>query len=75
MYESSWWKAIVAGWEMLVYNAVIDLENAWKVIFAGLLLFCVWRWWRRWVGPRWRRRGQNKRIQLKGGSADRDLAV
>lgn len=36
MYDTTWWAWLVTGWEVVVYNQVLDLQQCWQVqLFAS----------------------------------------
>lgn len=48
MYESAWWARLVAVWEALIFNRVLDLEAAWPfLLVAAVAGMCGYRYLRR----------------------------
>ena len=48
MYDNYWWQLLVQGWEIVVYNPVLDLEQTWQVLVpAAVLAYIFWRCWKK----------------------------
>jgi hypothetical protein len=70
MYDAAWWKRVVAVWETVVYNPLLDLETWWLPLLllaaaGGLLYRNRHRWPASWL---WR----SRRKPVEDG---RDLSV
>ena len=72
MYETWWWVALVAVWEVIIYNPILDLESIWRIALPiGALLWATWKVYVKCVRPRRRRR--QKQLQLSVGTRDLDV--
>lgn len=68
MYESAWWARLVAVWEALIFNRVLDLEAAWPFLLAAAAAgICGYRYWRR--------RAALARLKRGPRDGERDLNV
>ena len=76
MYDSAWWRKVVATWEVVVYNPLLDLET-WGLplvvlVAAGALAArCRHRWQHLLPWP-WPLSWRGRRKPAEGG---RDLSV
>ena len=77
MYDSSWWQLLVQGWELMVYNPILDLEQTWQILIpTGLLAYICWKWWQKYLRPRWsKRKAWSKTLPLHTAGPPRDLDV
>ena len=77
MYDSYWWQLLVQGWEMLVYNPILDLEQTWQVLIpTAFLAYVFWKCWKKYLKPRWtKRKARNKTLPLHTAGPPRDLDV
>lgn len=79
LYETRAWRALLAVWEALVYNPLVDLERHWLLVVASLS--CLWGAWMayRTAGLRdllTRRRLMYRRVKrahARGGQRDLDV--
>ncbi|KAK9868066.1 hypothetical protein WJX84_001038 [Apatococcus fuscideae] len=77
MYDSSWWQLLVQGWELMVYNPILDLEQTWQILIpTGLLAYICWKCWQKYLRPRWsKRKARSKTLPLHTAGPPRDLDV
>jgi hypothetical protein len=53
MYDANWWQWLVRGWEVTVWNPVLDLDRWGPVLLPSCILaWLAWKLWRR-SGGRW----------------------
>lgn len=68
MYDSVWWARLVAVWEAIIFNQILDLEAAWPVVLLlGAAAMCGYRYWRR--------RSELARLKRGPREGERDLNV
>lgn len=70
MYKSFGWRKLVAAWELVIYNPVLDLETWWLPLMVGAVAAALCyrnraRLWQRWL--------RSKR--QAAAEAGRDLSV
>ncbi len=77
MYDNYWWQLLVRGWEMAVYNPILDLEQTWQILIPTFVLaYIFWRSWKGWLKPRWsKRKARSKTLPLHTAGPPRDLDV
>jgi hypothetical protein len=46
MFESTWWLRLVAVWELVVYNPVVDLGTWWfpLLVLGGVIVAAARSW-------------------------------
>ena len=53
MYDANWWRWLVRGWEVTVWNPVLDLDRWGPILLPSCILaWLAWKLWRR-SGGRW----------------------
>jgi hypothetical protein len=48
MYDAKWWRWLVRGWELTVWNPVLDLDRWGPILLpSGVFAWLAWKLWRR----------------------------
>ncbi len=65
MYDAKWWRWLVRGWELTVWNPVLDLDRWGPVLLpGGVVAWVGWKAWRRFGGG-WQQVGTTLLCQLR----------
>eukprot|EP00887_Chlorella_sp_A99_P007143 scaffold2.g7143.t1 len=77
MYDSAWWRWLVAAWEHVVFNPLLDLQSTGLPLGAVAAAAALTRrWWVPVARVWWARRRLRRRKQLAGALQEgRDLNV